>query len=126
MTGVHHVLASGEYRQFQQLVSGIRAGDPVLMWDPYPSARFLIRVVSRAIFDVCMYDDDNPHRESAKNWLLGDVDAAISFRDLMSLVPLDDIIEQVFDMAAEEGVHRDRVRDMKRLLYNLNDNGSSG
>lgn len=125
MTAFERLINSGDYWKDREIFNDFRLADPSVDLSFGSCKRFLVRVLTRAVLDVCMYDSGNPNHDSAKSWLLGHVpEAPIAFRDLADLVDLDWMTEELFSVAQEEGVHRDQIRNMKRLLYNLGDNDS--
>lgn len=125
MTAFELLMSSGEYVLHRKLFEPFRLSDPREDLCVDSCRRFLVRVLARAVLDVCMYDKGNPHHDSAEAWLLGDVEAHLSLGEIASMVDLEWMLQQIFDVAKEEGVHRDQIRNMKRLLYNLPDDDSS-
>ena len=118
MSSLLVALHSGQYSRAQTELLAFELHDPAPENSNDSSRRFLIRVITRAVLDVCMYPDTNENHLSAKDWLLGNHDAAASFLDLASLVGLDSIMGSITAMADQEGVHRDKIRDLKKQLYN--------
>ena len=123
MTAIELVLLNGDHCRDRHSLVDFRLNSTTEV-DPEASRRFLVRILSRAILDVCMYDEEDVRHVSAKDWLLGHVDAYISFVEIAELVGLDFLQSQIFTLAEQEGIHRDKVRDMKKLLYNYD--GSTG
>jgi hypothetical protein len=125
MTAIEAVLSSGDYAGSRNLNSD----GGVLFFraerDVDADRRFLVRVAARAIFDVCMYKPGNANYESAKGWLLGTVDTEFRFTDLMDIVELDWMLDQVMSAAHDMGAARSKIRDIKRLLYNLTEDAST-
>jgi hypothetical protein len=122
MSAIDMVLNEGEYGRFRMLVPETRGAHATAEAGYEGCRRFLIRIVARAVLDVCLYPAGNPLHDSARSWLLSkdeDEGYLVSFRQLVDLVGIQDLEKSVLAAAQEEGVYRDKVRDMKGLLYKL-------
>lgn len=124
MTAIAHVLNAGEYQYAQTNTLDVILRSPHDDEDPRASRRFLTRIITRAILDVSMYPETDERHQSAKSWLLEKHQAVVSFEDLSCIVDMDDLQGMVMALAQEEGVHRTRVRDLKKQLYNWCENDS--
>lgn len=128
MTAIDIVLECGEYRQYRDFVSRLGIHQVSYQHDFEPCKRFLVRLLSRAIFDASMYPENNPNYRSAKDWLLGKVKGTITFKELVDLVGLNCLADDVLNLVSEEsdGFHKSKIQQMKKLIYNLEGLDGSG
>lgn len=117
MSAIAHVLNSGEYRQSSEPVLGVVLRSSVSGHDHENSRRFLIRIVTRAVLDVSMYGPHNENHRSARAWLMGEQDSLLSFSDIVQIAGMTDIQKAIENLAEEDGYSREKVRDVRRQLY---------
>lgn len=130
MTAIEAVLNSGEYQHAQANTLDVILRNPYTDDDPRASKRFLTRIITRAVLDVSMYPSTDERHCSARNWLLDKVptdlqrdhDFVVTLSDLSCIVDMDDLHREIVSLATEEGAHRDKVRDLKKQLYNWCEN----
>jgi len=119
MTALQIAIDSGDYANEFHLLPELRSLIPKRLDGSESCRRFLLRVVTRSIIDVCVYPEGNPSHDSARDWLMGKDDSAMPFRDLVLLLDLEWIECQVIAILKGNTAHKNKVMEMKRLIYRL-------
>jgi len=124
MNAIDVALVQGEYRDKAYEVTWLRR--PVALNDVEIHQRFLRRLIARASQDFHMYELGSENCTSAIQWMLGNLDATISFVEVCELVEMDWLVEPIQDLLLDpEMTHEQKAEKLKYLTSSLRD-GDTG
>lgn len=126
MNAAQLVIRAQEYRQAVKDYLGTYVNDTDNGACNWSSKRFLARLVLRAVVDISMYKEDNPHHISAKNWVLGKTKAVVAFSDLLALLGMDSMEDKMIEAAEVDGEAREQIRELKKHFYNWDSDAGEG